>query len=642
VPVTVNINGLSAVHQGSDGMATATAPNVCLTPGPSGPVPVPYPNIAMSSDLVGGTTTVTIDGSPAAIQGSKFVKSTGDQAGSAGGVVSGVFGMEATFISFSPTVMIEGKPACRLTDKMLMNKANTVCMSGEQQCSISAADPTSQSSDQLQTINPEAPKQCVLRSVLVQCGHDKRNLQIDLAKGDVHVIKVISKSNEPDKVVVEWDGSCGFAHSYCPSVGVVDERQVFTAIDRSSGTAEMPIPGFLIARDPLWALRTLIFSHEIPHADRTLTSRLCLGHAAADVCANQWIKVQVFPELRVKADMILGYSRKNAQDSDGHSKPLVYDEKTTWIISGGIDATYGANKLKFDASASMEAVPMFGPLLKNVGWLTTVFDSMASRGLDVKLTERWPKWKVAGSEVKLIELTGKPDVGPDGTFEVGFDPLFGIELEVSILDWLIRFLGDLAGFPGAMLAEALVLVRKRFAEGGSILGGAVQTSLDINIVLTVGGTIKGGFGVKFTEGKSDVDPETTGIDGSVDIKVEGRVVGKGRIWKFAMLGAGKVGSSSAGSTSEPSKIGGKVTPDNASKKPFATKGQIYFNGLAFYYLLYIEVGAGGADSKKATSDDTSESAVDFGGSSKTTLVERKGTAVLLHPWSWPKESGSAE
>ena len=93
-------------------------------------MPIPYPNIAMSSDLVSGTTTVTVDGSPAAIQSSKFVKSSGDEAGVAGGVASSVFMMEATFLSFSPTVTFDGQPACRLTDKMLMNKGNTVCMGG--------------------------------------------------------------------------------------------------------------------------------------------------------------------------------------------------------------------------------------------------------------------------------------------------------------------------------------------------------------------------------------------------------------------------------------------------------------------------------------------------------------------------------
>jgi hypothetical protein len=46
--VTININGLSLVHKGSSGTATATIPDVCNTPSPTGPIPLPYPNIAMS------------------------------------------------------------------------------------------------------------------------------------------------------------------------------------------------------------------------------------------------------------------------------------------------------------------------------------------------------------------------------------------------------------------------------------------------------------------------------------------------------------------------------------------------------------------------------------------------------------------
>jgi len=75
-------------------------------------------------------TTITLDGQPAAIQSSKFAKSTGDEAGSLGGVASGVFIGETSFISFSPNVFFEGKPVVRLTDKALMNKGNTVCAAG--------------------------------------------------------------------------------------------------------------------------------------------------------------------------------------------------------------------------------------------------------------------------------------------------------------------------------------------------------------------------------------------------------------------------------------------------------------------------------------------------------------------------------
>jgi len=92
MPVTININGLSLVHKGSNGMATATMPDVCKTPSPAGPVPIPYPNIAMSKDLVKGTTSITVDGgNMAANAGSELMLSTGDEAGTAGGVASSSF-----------------------------------------------------------------------------------------------------------------------------------------------------------------------------------------------------------------------------------------------------------------------------------------------------------------------------------------------------------------------------------------------------------------------------------------------------------------------------------------------------------------------------------------------------------------------
>lgn len=131
MPVTININGLSLVHKGSNGMATATMPDVCKTPSPAGPVPIPYPNVAMSKDLVKGTTTITVDGgNMAANAGSELMLSTGDEAGTAGGVASSSFIKEASWMLHSFDVMLEGKGACRLTDKLFMNHMNTVCMGG--------------------------------------------------------------------------------------------------------------------------------------------------------------------------------------------------------------------------------------------------------------------------------------------------------------------------------------------------------------------------------------------------------------------------------------------------------------------------------------------------------------------------------
>lgn len=141
MPVTININNLTLCHKGSNGISTATVPDICKTPSPGGPVPLPYPNIAKSDDLANGTTTVKADsGNMCANYGSEFSRSTGDEAGTAGGVKSGVFMKEATWITFSFDVKFQGKGACRLTDKMFHNHSNTVSMAGEIQRSLGVSD----------------------------------------------------------------------------------------------------------------------------------------------------------------------------------------------------------------------------------------------------------------------------------------------------------------------------------------------------------------------------------------------------------------------------------------------------------------------------------------------------------------------
>jgi len=141
VSVTININNLSLCHKGSGGISTATIPDVRKTPTPFGPVPIPYPNIAMSSDLMKGTTTVKADGgNMCANYGSEFFKSTGDEPGVVGGVASSTFIKEATWITFSFDVKLEGKAACRLTDKMFHNHQNTVNMCGVIQAPLTAKE----------------------------------------------------------------------------------------------------------------------------------------------------------------------------------------------------------------------------------------------------------------------------------------------------------------------------------------------------------------------------------------------------------------------------------------------------------------------------------------------------------------------
>jgi hypothetical protein len=124
MPVTVGVNFLSVVHASSNGTSIAF-PDVCKTPTPAGPVPIPYPNIAQSSNTAQGTKKVKCDGQSTCVKDSNFSMSSGDEAGSAGGVVSGKIKGKAEFVLFSFDVKFEGKNVCRAFDIMLHNDKNT-------------------------------------------------------------------------------------------------------------------------------------------------------------------------------------------------------------------------------------------------------------------------------------------------------------------------------------------------------------------------------------------------------------------------------------------------------------------------------------------------------------------------------------
>ena len=124
---TVAVNGLTLCHKHSDGWVRSTLPDVCKAP----VAPVPFTNVAFAKDLADGTTTVfSHGGAMNGVKGSRFSKSIGDEPGVGGGVISGVNLHEATFLSWSPNVFMEGRPVTRLTDRMLLNKGNTISAGG--------------------------------------------------------------------------------------------------------------------------------------------------------------------------------------------------------------------------------------------------------------------------------------------------------------------------------------------------------------------------------------------------------------------------------------------------------------------------------------------------------------------------------
>lgn len=122
---SVSVNGMSVVHADSGGVSPSF-PDVCKTPSPGGPIPIPYPNIAKSSDTAKGTKKVKCDGKSVCVKDSNFSTSVGDEAGMAGGgVASNKTKGKAEFIGFSFDVKFEGKNVARALDLMLHNDKNT-------------------------------------------------------------------------------------------------------------------------------------------------------------------------------------------------------------------------------------------------------------------------------------------------------------------------------------------------------------------------------------------------------------------------------------------------------------------------------------------------------------------------------------
>lgn len=99
-------------------------PDVCLTPTPAGPVPIPYPNIGMGPTAVPVCLNVLFMGTPAHNMATTTPLSNGDNAGVALGVASGLVMGPVRHVTGSFTTLVGGMPATRMTSVSIQNNTN--------------------------------------------------------------------------------------------------------------------------------------------------------------------------------------------------------------------------------------------------------------------------------------------------------------------------------------------------------------------------------------------------------------------------------------------------------------------------------------------------------------------------------------
>jgi hypothetical protein len=93
------------------------APDVCKTPTPAGPIPIPYPNIAAGPTALPPTAClkVLLTAGPAHTLMTTVPMSNGDNAGVALGVVSGLVMGPCRHMMGSTNVLYGGIPATKMT-----------------------------------------------------------------------------------------------------------------------------------------------------------------------------------------------------------------------------------------------------------------------------------------------------------------------------------------------------------------------------------------------------------------------------------------------------------------------------------------------------------------------------------------------
>jgi hypothetical protein len=117
-------------------VVTALVPDVCKTPTPAGPVPLPYPNIATSATHIPSVFHVMFGIGLAENLMTQGTISQGDTVGVAGGVVSQVFMGPDRYLLGSFKLLVGGMFAMRMTSLTGHNgmPVNTVGFAGTPGC----------------------------------------------------------------------------------------------------------------------------------------------------------------------------------------------------------------------------------------------------------------------------------------------------------------------------------------------------------------------------------------------------------------------------------------------------------------------------------------------------------------------------
>lgn len=472
-------------------------PDICLTPTPDGPVPIPYPNLSLSADIAHGTKTIKIQGEMGTNKGCDYSRSTGDEAGSLGGIISGTYMDKAEFVLSSFDVKLEGKNACRTGDLMYHNRRNAIGGLNIDSIAQSAS---------------EVACDAQITSLSVRCGHEDRKFQLELngnEKRDQRLIRIIAddpdeeyekehkgwqKGLDSERLIVKFDSEpgCTAGNSHCPGIvlehvgsdGITRYDNNPAEIEISTGVDKFLFGWYYFFTNVFWPAN----NPEIYH----VWVETCSGKSPAHA------EVQAYPQVKWELTIDIGEIEEKA----GKKPKKWFNPEFT------LSAKVGRKKIAFSTKDETSDYQYskyhtkrsrpFASLLKYLESIVQLLTEVAENGTKIFSTKHTLLKLAIHGSYSNKEAEESFDILKNFEFEIKLEPAYEYEAEFDILQFLIR---KYSGGTASILKRILLAVTK-----------SDEMPINLAVAAKGGGAVEGGFKFEMLD--------------SAPKEAEGKIVGK--------------------------------------------------------------------------------------------------------------------
>jgi hypothetical protein len=353
----------------------------------------------------------------------------------------------------------------------------------------------------------------------------------------------------------------------------------------------------------------------------------CGGHQS--LCAQ----IEAFPKVSWDGELKLNLNFVNASPRSGN-------HETTFGLTTNVNMTYGKQRYKLGVESPRGKLNNHGiegllawafSLVDRAEVLKKLSDYVTRKGGLVEVSLIWPSIEISGG-AKNDEIKDKYMVSSKTD----------VKIKATILGVGVK--GDILDFLAACYCKPLLEIKKLAAKGAS--AGKYASA---KAVIAIVADIKTKIGGDLTYESDGQTPKVTGsIIASGTFGLKGEVYAEGRLWLVVagdvVAGAGVLGEfQSAKDMGTGCGLEGTLTPVIYTKgEGFDWGGKIKFNGLAFYYALYVYYGM--EDAKTLDRDEENNSGrggtakkkpEPNNGKSKSEKKEVKDKIILWDPCTYP-------